>query len=621
MTQSITPRYYRFFSKHLSLLAVLFIAVAITWINLNAAYWRKHQGVVKHDVISYYSYLPAAIIYNDLSFRFIDKDWEFFHNKIWVLTAPEGGRYQKMTMGLAFMYAPFFLAGHSVALLTGASADGFSAPYMFFLQVSSIFYLIAGLFFLRRILLRYFNEHITAIALVTIVFGTNLLYYVTKEAAMPHSYNFCLFAVFIWLTIRWYESHKWIHSISLGLIFGLISLIRPSNALIALFFILYDVKAFMEFIYRIQLFLRHWRHIVLIAIMAFIVFIPQLLFWKNNVGTWLWYSYGDEGFFFDNPQLINGLFSFRKGWLLYTPLMIFSLAGIFTLKRKNREFFMPLMVFTVLNIYVIYSWWCWWYGGSFSSRPMIDSYPLMAISLAGFLTFIADFRRMKHLAFTLVFLLSLFSIFQTQQYKKGALHFDSMSRQAYFVSFGKLFPTIEFIDALEPPDYIAAKKGIQATAIHSKLTVPESMLCDFELLTPDSLYFYSTDKRFLINRVQFRTNGYSRSGEFSIKLTPEHQYGADFRMRARPQEVYKLSVWRYPAGSAGRIVFSGEKEQDFYRAFSKPVETDENGWEKVEAEITIPHGIAQPFKLYLWNPGSEPVYFDDIWVYKLDKNQ
>jgi len=346
------------------------------------------------------------------------------------------------------------------------------------------------------------------------------------------------------------------------------------------------------------------------------VFVPQFLFWKHNLGTWLWYSYGEEGFFFNNPQIINGLFSFRKGWLIYTPVMIFALFGIYTLLKTNRQFFIPLITFTILNIYVIFSWWCWWYGGSFGSRPMIDSYPLMAISLGSFLVFSNKFKPLRIIVYALVLLMTTLSVFQTQQYKRGALHFDSMSREAYFLTFGKLYITNEFLDALAPPDYEAAKKGIQAIAVHSELTIPDSMHCDFDTFTPDSTFFYSTDKRFLVSGVQFRSNAKARSGEYAVKLTPENQYGAGFRMRTSPQEVYTLSVWRYPAVSEGRLVFSGKSENDFYRAFRKVAETDENGWGRIEAEITIPHGLAQPFKIYLWNPGSEPVYFDDITISK-----
>jgi hypothetical protein len=131
---------------------ILLCAIVITWVNFNGKLWNKEQGIVKHDIISYYSYLPAAIIYKDLSFKFIDDDRVFFHNKIWIFKSPNGGRYQKMTMGLSFLYAPFFLAGHGIAHLTGAEPNGYSTPYMFFLQFSALFYLLLGLIILRKII-------------------------------------------------------------------------------------------------------------------------------------------------------------------------------------------------------------------------------------------------------------------------------------------------------------------------------------------------------------------------------------------------------------------------------------------------------------------------------------
>jgi hypothetical protein len=605
--------------SNLSLTAVLLILVVIVWNNFNNKYWLRDQGIVKHDVISYYGYLPAAIIYKDLSFHFTDNNRAFFHDKIWVAKAPNGGRYLKMTMGLSFMYAPFFLAGHAFAYITGAEPNGFSTPYMFFLQFSSLFYMLLGLIILRRLLLRHFHDWISALVLFALVFGTNLFYYTTKEAAMPHAYNFFLFALFIWITIKWHEQHRLKYALALGLIFGLISLIRPSNALIAIFFMLYDVKSFRELGKRPIVFIQHWHHILVIIFSAFLVFLPQFLFWKANTGSWLLYSYGDEGFFFTNPQIINGLFSYRKGWLLYTPLMIFALAGIFLLVRKQKQFFAPILVFTVLNIYVVYSWWCWWYGGSFGSRPMIDSYAMLAIALAGFIDWFAVSRVRKTVAIVIVLILSGYGVFQTLQYKKSTLHYDSMSKAAYWHSFGKLFPDHNFYDLLEPPDYQAAKKGVQAIAVHSKKIITEPLVCDYEMITPDGASFFSTNQRYLIGRAFLATDEMSRSGNYAIKLSTEHQYGSDFQLRARHNEIYKLSVWRFPAESEGRIVFSASKESDFYRAFRTVTEVDNAGWGKVEAEISIPSNIQGYLKIYLYNPGTEPVFFDDLMIERISK--
>jgi len=51
------------------------------------------------------------------------------------------------------------------------------------------------------------------------------------------------------------------------------------------------------------------------------------------------------------------------------------------------------------------------------------------------------------------------SLFETGQYTYGAIHWDSMSKKAYWYSFGKLHPDGEFYKLLKAPDYEKAIKG------------------------------------------------------------------------------------------------------------------------------------------------------------------
>lgn len=201
---------------------------------------------------------------------------------------------------------------------------------------------------------------------------------------------------------------------------------------------------------------------MLMGVCILLVWLPQMVFWKINAGHWLFYTYGDEGFFFTRPALLKGLFSWRKGWLLYTPMMALSLTGFVFLKKRIPQAFWPLLVFSLLNIWIITSWWSWWYGGSLGMRPMIDSYSLLALPLAAFVAWLLEKKRnVKISGLTLILLLNYHSVFQTFQYYYGAIHWDSMSRKAYFSSFGHLRPQPDFKDKLDPPDYKAAKKGIR----------------------------------------------------------------------------------------------------------------------------------------------------------------
>jgi hypothetical protein len=168
----------------------------------------------------------------------------------------------------------------------------------------------------------------------------------------------------------------------------------------------------------------------------------QLLYWKITVGEFLYYSYGNnpgEGFEFKTPFIKEVLFSFRKGWLIYTPIMIFAILGFVNLYRKNRKIFWALFVYFVCNLYIVSSWSCWWYAQSFSQRALIPSYPIMLIALGYFLMWISSKQNLVKLPFyaILVFFV-LLNIFQTWQYNSKIIDGDRMTKEYYFASFGKL---------------------------------------------------------------------------------------------------------------------------------------------------------------------------------------
>jgi len=179
-------------------------------------------------------------------------------------------------------------------------------------------------------------------------------------------------------------------------------------------------------------------------------------------GTYFYYSYPDEqGFYFNNPQLLNILFSWRKGWLIYTPVMAFSLIGIVMLFKIKRQFFWPMIIYFLLSWYVLSSWWSWWYGGGLSIRPYIDSYGIFSFGLAGFLTW--AFKQ-KIWFKPIIFILFLFSMWNgthnVARYFYGSLHFDGNTKETYLEGFFKVKRDSNFWYTIKRPDYNLARKGI-----------------------------------------------------------------------------------------------------------------------------------------------------------------
>ena len=447
--------------KYFVALSFALVMVTAIWSDFNVKIWKTPGRVIQWDVIDYYGYLPAAFIYHDISLKFKDHytgDKKFI---FWAKKTATGKYIFKMTMGVSVMLSPFFFIANTLAGHLGYNTGGYSTPYRFAIVMAALFYLLLGLVFLSRVLRVYFSKTVTALTILAIGLGTNLFWYSTFEPGMSHVYSFFLASAFIWLTIRWYRKITLWRSVLLGLVIGLITLIRPVNVLMALFFIFYDVRQFGDIKKRLHYFLENYRQLLLMAFFGFLMVLPQLIYWKSVSGQWFYYSYGKEGFFFLYPQIINVLFSFRKGWFVYTPVMFFAVIGTYFLFKNYKQFFLPVFLLFIVYLYVVSSWWCWWYGGSLGQRELIDIYPFMAVPLAAFLQWLVSQRLLiKNFVGMLLLASVLLGAFYNVQYYYGAIHWDAMSKKAYFDSFGRVHPSSRFNQLLVHPDYERAIQGL-----------------------------------------------------------------------------------------------------------------------------------------------------------------
>jgi len=445
------------------IVSILIVAFVLNCIK-NEKHWKKENGVISWDIISYYAYLPATFIYKDYTLEFTENYSGPHKFVFWPRVAPNGAKVILTSMGMSMLYAPFFFVGDAVAHFTEYDTGGYSPPYSLALIISSVFYLALGLFFLSKLLLRFFNPLISSWVILITVMGTNLFYYVTYSSAMSHPYSFAFITMFIWFTIKWYEEPRIKYAIYLGLILGIIALIRPTNSVIVLFFIFWNIKSFSGLLDRFLLYLTNYKSIIFISIFSFLVWVPQLLYWKALTGTFFYYSYGEEQrFFFNNPMIIKGLFGYRHGWLIYSPVMIFSIFGMLVMFIRSREMLLSVVPTFLVSIYVIFSWWCWWYGGAFGLRTMIDFYGLFALPLGVFFTYTLEWKKIwRVIAVSVSVILFVAGIHHTDKQKHFSLHFDAMTKEAFWDSYFQRLPSPTFESKLKSPDYELARKGIDA---------------------------------------------------------------------------------------------------------------------------------------------------------------
>jgi hypothetical protein len=448
--------------KSLSFYTVIFTLSLLTWIIFNNQRWNDIQ-IIRSDVVNYYEYLPATFIRHDLALKFMEANKVSDGEIYWFQKSENGGRVIKTTMGMAILYSPFFYIAHTYTQQGEEIANGFTYHYQKAIFLSALFYIIFGLFFLRLLLLKFYNELISSIVIVMIVFGTNLYNYITLEAAMPHAYNFTLIAIFLYHTVIWHEKQKLKYAIIIGITGGLIVLIRPINILIFLFPVLLNVCNMKDIKTKADFFWQHRYHIILVTVLIFMCCLPQLLYWKYITGSFLFNSYVGERFYFENPHVLEGLFSYRKGWLVYSPFMFFALIGMYSLFKEKRQLFLPVFIFNIIAIYIIFSWWAWWYGGGFGARPLIDFYALYALSIGALLQQVYDKKLLllSHILVPVFLFLIYLNLLQSKQYKYCSIHYDSMTKNAYWFHFMKIdcidWPPFE--KELKAPDYYKALNG------------------------------------------------------------------------------------------------------------------------------------------------------------------
>ncbi|MBK9222092.1 MAG: hypothetical protein IPO78_05195 [Saprospiraceae bacterium] len=377
---------------------IVFIALCSFIFLFRISHVNKNE--MSWDVLGYYLYLPASFIYDqpmldDISWiQKINEEKKLTGTFYQISSNAKGEPMYFFLMGMAFFYLPFFLLGHGSAAILGQAMDGFSNPYQYCLVLGGIIYTIIGLFFLRKIVRHYFSELISSLILILIVLATNYIHHLTLDNLATVNVLFMLMSILVWNTIQWHQTQNKYQLITIGICVFLMGMVKPSEIIVFILPLLWGISSRETFHAKIQLIKAHWQTIFLCLGICLVLALPQMLYWHAKTGKWIYDSYKNPGVGLDifSPHILETLFSYRKGWLLYTPIMIFSLIGFYFLRKNNKPIFYAILIYFTITFYIISSWSEWWYGAAYSMRPLITSYPLLAICMGYFLEFISKQR-------------------------------------------------------------------------------------------------------------------------------------------------------------------------------------------------------------------------------------
>jgi hypothetical protein len=607
MMQNLTPR----FSYRQLALTIIAGVYLVSFFNYNQ--WNKGAIIGGGDPMGYYIYLPSIFIHHDIV-SLKQTAQTLFSYKVYppnsnspcgiaeCYVTPTGNSVIKYTLGAAILQAPFFAIAHGIAYIGGYTTDGFSLPYVFMNGLSILIYSLLGLFFIGKVLSRFVSDSATALTLLAIALGTNLFAQQINMGAMSHPSLFFLYAVLLYATIQVFDSKKLNYTYLIAIALGLIACIRPNEIVVAVFPFLYGVYSIKTWKERSTWIFQN-RMLLFKAIALFLLPIfPQLLYWKLVSGSWLFYSYGNEGFDFLHPHILDGLFCFKNGWLSYTPIMFFALIGMVLMHNKNKKILLPLLTFLAIHIYVINCWWCWHYVNGFGNRPMVETYPLMALPFAYFAEWtIRKWYTTVLFSAACIFFIAL-NIFQTYQSTQNILLTEDANAVYVFNTLFKTKPSrnnlIEFDIAETQPEQLYNPKLILEQRFDS---IPYKLEKDqYKNMTIESLEHLGISKGDWLRATAICRNDEDVNSIYEQSLLV---------ISIEDKETNKTKVWK-----ALKVQNKLHNETNAIWTFAK------HHTDTITFCTKIPNDVRKDdtFKFFFWNVQGPPILIQSVWLEKVE---
>ena len=371
---------------------------------------------IRSDGYNYYLYAASWVVYHDVTLEAVPNDWNggAYPNFAGMVRWSETDHWvNRIPIGVSVLMLPFVYGADLITRWSNLPRDGYSFFYQHAAAFAGVTYFVVGLWLLRAMLRRHFSTSITLATLVAVTFGTNLFHYAVNEATFSHAFSFGLVAALVslcdafWRRSGW---HAW-HSIALGIVAGLIVLVRHTNLLLLLIVPLWRID-------RLRDLLSRRADLLAISLVAAVTVAPQLVYDKWASGSWIVNAYAVQGvgFNFASPHLFGALFSTQRGVLFWAPVLWAAVAGLVVARGWAAEIRPGALIVLAANAWLIASWSEWQYGAGFGHRAFIDSLPIVAIFVAACFVRVSETPRLVPAVGIAVALATVLSIVQMLQY-------------------------------------------------------------------------------------------------------------------------------------------------------------------------------------------------------------
>ena len=424
------------------------------------------------DEIQYFAYLRSLWFDRDLSFEneyryFYDRGIATafgFHETFLELTTETGRRLNFATLGCAVLWMPFYgVADVSVrvgrAFGAATPADGFSKPYIAAVTYGSALYGFAAVLISWAVARRLTGEG--GLSTSAVWLGTPLLFYMYLAPGMAHACSAFAVSLFVlaWLRVRKRWSMRGMAM--LGGLAALMTMVREQD-------VFYVVGPALDLGWTLTSRLRARaeaqpkigqlvKNLGVGAVVGLLVYTPQVVTyvvlngWPGpsrivaNKMTWT------------APHAVEVLVSPEHGLLVWTPLVLLSIAGLLVMGRYRtsgpdgylaRRIAACAIVMLAGQVYVSGSVETWTVAGAFGQRRFVGATVLLTLGLAALLHATSTHRLQRALVLSVSAIAIWWNLGLMAQFGAGMMDRQRLEprRNAYntFVVVPRMIPALAY---------------------------------------------------------------------------------------------------------------------------------------------------------------------------------
>jgi hypothetical protein len=252
--------------------------------------------------------------------------------------------------------------------------------------IAGLVYGLLGCWFAFRLARMYFPTDISAAAVVATVGGSFMAWYLVKEPSMTHAPSMAAVAGFTWLWASTRDRRTLYSWALLGIVAGVMTLIRWQNLLFAL----------LPGIDAIVALARAWRTSdrdearrtiagsALFLLCLVVGFLPQMLAWRAMYGSFIARSPVGPQIRWTDPHIVDILWSARNGLFSTTPILYLGAIGLAVFAFARPAVGVPAVLAIAVMVYFNACIQDWWGSAGYGGRRFDGTIPLFALGLAAF---------------------------------------------------------------------------------------------------------------------------------------------------------------------------------------------------------------------------------------------